>query len=392
MKKCPKCGTILDDSKKQCYMCGTDLDDEEQSFEESFSMQLSNDVKKDENVMVDNSVSFSTNNNYDTELNKLNSMDFDERNGLQKNIDSFFNKEKGFKNKESLIAEKKALEGERQKALQEQKNLKEEKERAKEEKKKNAEAMVQQIKEEKRRKKEEEKAKNERKALVKKANNKFLPSNTNFPSFSEDEQYINDFSGFSKVSNKKNDSKNYFANAKRKKINLAPLFNIVCIIVAVVGIYFVYDKFIKDKDSTDGIGGLKYVMPEDLKLESSDGSNRYYTYGQSCSVRISYGATSLGDTFIDNYIASQKEAFENEEGATPVYEELKINDNKWKSMNILYVMEDEQSEEGFKSFIKYKYTSIFFNGNFYHVVLVNARGNDECLSLYNQFLETLTFE
>ena len=26
MKKCPKCGTILDDSKKSCYMCGTSLD------------------------------------------------------------------------------------------------------------------------------------------------------------------------------------------------------------------------------------------------------------------------------------------------------------------------------------------------------------------------------
>ena len=25
MKKCPKCGTILDDSKKTCYMCGTVL-------------------------------------------------------------------------------------------------------------------------------------------------------------------------------------------------------------------------------------------------------------------------------------------------------------------------------------------------------------------------------
>ena len=27
MKKCPKCGTILDDSKKKCYMCGTELVD-----------------------------------------------------------------------------------------------------------------------------------------------------------------------------------------------------------------------------------------------------------------------------------------------------------------------------------------------------------------------------
>ena len=25
MKKCPKCGTILDDSKKKCYMCGSDI-------------------------------------------------------------------------------------------------------------------------------------------------------------------------------------------------------------------------------------------------------------------------------------------------------------------------------------------------------------------------------
>ena len=25
MKKCPQCGTILEDSKKKCYMCGTEF-------------------------------------------------------------------------------------------------------------------------------------------------------------------------------------------------------------------------------------------------------------------------------------------------------------------------------------------------------------------------------
>ena len=32
MKKCPKCGTILDDSKKKCYMCGTELSTNKNPF------------------------------------------------------------------------------------------------------------------------------------------------------------------------------------------------------------------------------------------------------------------------------------------------------------------------------------------------------------------------
>lgn len=395
MKKCPKCGTILDESKQQCYMCGADLDEEEQSFEESFSSQLGNNVKQevDETAIVDNSVSFSTSNAYDQEMNKLNSMDFDERSGLQKNIDNIFKTEEGFKNKDSLIAEKKALEEQRQKALEEQENLKKQKIDAKQQKKQAEKEKTNKIKADKELKKQEQKmlAKQQRE-MAKNANNKFLPADTNFPTFAEDEEYINTFSGFNKKNTSKVERKEYFSKPKKKKINLAPLFNFICVVAVLVGIYFVYIKFIKDDNKSNALGGLKYVMPDDFKLESSDGSNRYYTYGQSCSVRISYGATSLGDTFVDNYIASQKEAFENEEGAQTSYEEMILNDNTWKSLNILYFVDDEESDAGFKTFIKYKYTSIFFNGNFYHVVFVNAKGNDECLSVYNDFVKTLEFE
>ena len=42
MKKCPKCGTILDDSKKKCYMCGANLT-QSQSVKD-FSSNFDRDV------------------------------------------------------------------------------------------------------------------------------------------------------------------------------------------------------------------------------------------------------------------------------------------------------------------------------------------------------------
>ena len=48
MKKCPKCGTILDDSKKKCYMCGTSLtlSNSVSDFSANFNDEIGSSVTK----------------------------------------------------------------------------------------------------------------------------------------------------------------------------------------------------------------------------------------------------------------------------------------------------------------------------------------------------------
>jgi len=130
MKKCPKCGTILDDSKKKCYMCGADLtaktsvsdfssnfDNNVGSNTTSFSDNVFNNGK-DIKVNSEEMVSDDSNNNgsffshdssskdfFGGEINKLNSMSYDERSDTKKRIDSFFGKSK-LKSKDELNKKK----------------------------------------------------------------------------------------------------------------------------------------------------------------------------------------------------------------------------------------------------------------------------------------------
>ena len=47
MRKCPKCGTILDDTKKKCYMCGSDIQLKPQiDFMNGFDDQIGATVTK----------------------------------------------------------------------------------------------------------------------------------------------------------------------------------------------------------------------------------------------------------------------------------------------------------------------------------------------------------
>ncbi|MBO7536390.1 MAG: zinc ribbon domain-containing protein, partial [Bacilli bacterium] len=48
MKKCPKCGTVLDDSKKKCYMCGADLQRSSLTFGDSFDSTVGATVSKNQ--------------------------------------------------------------------------------------------------------------------------------------------------------------------------------------------------------------------------------------------------------------------------------------------------------------------------------------------------------
>ena len=122
MKKCPKCGTILDDSKKKCYMCGADLQKSPVDFSASFDSQIGATVtKSQDNVFnnVDNisvKVSEVINNSNKTatfsqdassssffknEVDNLNSMKYDERTAIEK----IFSNDTRFKSKDEINAQ-----------------------------------------------------------------------------------------------------------------------------------------------------------------------------------------------------------------------------------------------------------------------------------------------
>lgn len=117
MKKCPKCGTILDDSKKKCYMCGADLTtstsvkDFSSNFDSSIGSAVSSgsdnifnngkdiDVDSKDIVNPDNNGSFFSHSSqskdyFHSEISKLNDMNGKEVEGKKKKGGLFGKKKK----------------------------------------------------------------------------------------------------------------------------------------------------------------------------------------------------------------------------------------------------------------------------------------------------------
>ena len=130
MKKCPKCGTVLDDSKKKCYMCGADLtasssvSDFSSNFDERIGSSVTRgvdnvfnngkDIDVDSSTIVggkkNNNGSFFSHNSssrdfFGGEINKLNSMTFDERSKPRKKINNLFGN-KNLKSKDEINSKK----------------------------------------------------------------------------------------------------------------------------------------------------------------------------------------------------------------------------------------------------------------------------------------------
>ena len=118
MKKCPKCGTILDDSKIKCYVCGTDLQRQTLTYGNSFNENIGATVSNNQgNVLSNNRAingnninqvngSFSAGSNfsnslYNNQLNNLNSMAYDDRTALEK----MFSSDERFKSKAEINAQ-----------------------------------------------------------------------------------------------------------------------------------------------------------------------------------------------------------------------------------------------------------------------------------------------
>lgn len=406
MKKCPKCGTILDDSKKQCYMCGASLEEKKSTsndFSNPFDATIGATVSKGQDNVFNNgeditikpkevvkknndNVFFSQNSSsqdfFGGEINKLNSMSYDERSSIKKGIDNLFNSKSKFKSKNSTNKEKK-----------------------------------------------NEKVNNKitYSTMPKKDENQSKPIPHNNPPQPKPEkpkptpktnQFFNDDIQDSKTPPPPKKVFD-FENKNQKPNNMNPLVpkpninrksqrqtkikemqftgdtkrmavNFVCILLFIGMLVFVYFAFLKKDKSTD-LAGLVYQINDEFKLSSQDSMSRYYKYNDKCTVRVNYGATNSADNFIDNYLKNIEETYIKDKDATASYDELKINDNVWTTLSIVYLKKETSGIGGAAPLARYRYTTIINKGNFYSIIFTNMDEDQACEQKYEEFANTLNF-
>lgn len=372
MKKCPKCGTILDDSKKKCYMCGADLQKSPVDFSASFDSQIGATVTtSQDNVFnnVDNisvkvsevinssnktatfSQDVSSSSFFKNELDSLNSMQYDERTAIEK----IFSNDNRFRSKDEINAN---------------------------------EAM----------------RLNDKK--MSDSSNLFMSDNRGFDntlfnkevepnnlqtrqSISEQRPAIN---WGNNLQNNNNDVSKYKDKVSRKlNINHSLVFNISCFVIFIGLVIFGYFKFVRQpKDDSISLGGLKYSIDSDFILRNNDAYSKYYTYGENCAININYEQVSNDDGFVANYFESKKAEFEKNSYTSKV-EKIKINDNVWSSLSFMDLQDNPAASSGFSSITKYRYVSIIYKGNFYNIIYVNTQNDSECSVMYEKLIETLSF-
>lgn len=380
MKKCPKCGTILDDSKKKCYMCGADLlRSSITNFGDSFNEQIGatmttsqdnvfNNVnnisaKLDDVINNNDNVTFSNNTSsvdlFKSEMDGLNSMQYDERSPLEK----IFSGESKFKRKDEFDA-KEAMKNNLQNPItQNNDNLSTELFSQHNKNKENIFTKKNNITFE-----EATSEKKNEKPQINWGNNLTDNSNNNFWDFK----------------NKAN---------KKTKINFNFIVNIICLILFLIGMGYVYFNFIKPKSGGHlSFGGLNYKIDSSFELKTDNSNNRYYVKGNNCAIRINYGAANNTDGFIESYFDGIRATYENQKGYSTTTEKIQLNGNVWSELSVIEIKADNTDSEGFKTSTKYKHTSIVYNANFYDIVFTNTEDDSECASLYKSFVSSLEFD
>lgn len=501
MKKCPKCGTILDDSKKKCYMCGAEFGGSSSNFGDTFDKEIGanvsssqdalfsepeqlfpengEEVTNNENNTFFSSTSSSKSNLFNDDINQLNSMQYDERNEIQKSVDSIFEKtsfkskeeqkqindekerqqhekeirkqrakerqaeakaqkekarkekkeeqklkkelerqEKASKEQEKIIqsqmqteaknklqmeqdaikqqqlqnqaaaraqaeaerAEREALNQERIRIEREQQQLKLEQEYKEKQKREALDAEQKRLERERKQAAQAEQMKMKRESSYKKKNNTFFDQSLTQPQINWGNRLAN------------NDNAMDFEDSVSKpkfSINLTTIFNMLSVVFLIGALIFVYVKFLKPESNDNvNLGGLIYSVNDEFKLSNEDGSTKYYTYGKSCALRVTYGAVNDTGSFIDNYMEDIKNQYSSNETNLTSKSTMELNGNVWTELSIRKI--DASGTEN--SPVKYRYVSIVYKGSFYHTVFVNPEGDQECQKMYEEFIKTMKFE
>lgn len=174
---------------------------------------------------------------------------------------------------------------------------------------------------------------------------------------------------------------------QKKGINASLIVNLLGIVVFVGALIFVIFWMKKPSDTHTRLGGLTYNLDSAFALKSDSEGSKYYVYESGCEIRITYGAAN-SDSFLDSYFNGIRENFKNEENYNFQNDTVKINNNSWSSLSVMEMPNGNVTAPT----LRYKYSSIVHNASFYHIVFVNVNNDQECLTMYNDFTNTLDFE
>lgn len=368
MKKCPKCGTVLDDSKKTCYMCGTVLNDNSPlNFGDAFDSQIGATVTKgQDNVFnivdsfnqkpnqngFDGFQSSSSTNMFKDQFDNLNSIRYDERTALEK----IFSDDSRFKSKDELNAMNENITQSNQ-----NNNIK---------------------------------GKGVNTAPVQMPNNGPLPPPNmvnNVPNnIVKQPMNVNPQQYNAQI----NWGDNLRETNKKVKFNLSltSIFNIISFVLFVAAMIFVYFSYFKPKqDATIEFGGLVYSINDEFILKKDDTFNRYYTKGDNCTISIGYGQTNDVDGFITRYFEETKANYDSMDGYTTSTGELKINGNSWQELNVIKLVENPSGTGGYSTSTKFKYVAIVYKGTYYDIRYANMDDDGTCSANYDSFINSLAF-
>lgn len=396
MKKCPKCGTILDDSKKTCYMCGTVLQKSNiTNFGESFNEQIGATVSSvQDNAFNNTKSSFESNIDSVGAVNVSN----DIRDIKNSNSDAMFSNQIDSLNSLEYDSNKSAIE----KLFEDDSRFK----------RKNANTF------------------DFDQMISNSQNNNSNNTNFNMPintyndndSFDGMNMNNSNNNGNNNQNTSDNDNQNYGSNnnygkvekdnksinwgsnltGKKKsapnlvigKLSPAMIFNAVCFIVFVGLMCFVYFKYIRADNTykVSDFGGLYYSIDKSFTLKSDDQNRKEYTRGDGCTVNITYGTTTDVDGYVDEYFKKLTEEYKDKEMHTSI-NEITIGTNKWKELTVVDLKENPTSSNGeYSSLEKFKYVSIVYGGNYYTVMYGNLFLDNDCSVYFNKFKETLAFK
>lgn len=389
MKKCPNCGTILDDSKTSCYMCGA-------------SLNPSN--KMDFGAAIDAAVGSTVTSGADNVFNNGEDIKVKGNDVISENNDgAFYGKNSdafqvfgeninSLNNMKSIDPLEQQMELVKKQEEENQKKILEQQEQARREKKERMLIEAEQAKERQRLREEQNKKKKEEKLnkIKEKKQQKQLNDNQPKQVFVENipKEKIKPSINWGNNLAKKNNIK----ESKTINISKSMIFNSLCVILFVCMLVFVYFKFLKEApDNSLSIGGLKYTISDEFQLSSNDNNSRFYSYGDSCNLRIMYGTPDNSDSYIDNYFETQKESFVNNQKYHTVNESMSINDNKWEVMKVVEFVENPSSTSGVTEITKYRYVSIVYNNKYYNTIFVNLNNDSTCSAMYNNFVDSLSF-
>ena len=175
------------------------------------------------------------------------------------------------------------------------------------------------------------------------------------------------------------------------KFNLNTIFNIGSIVFFVVAVVFLYFKFLapKEVDTAQKFAGLTYDINKDFIYAGESGPSRSYTYGYECALKINYGTTVETDGFLDNYFEKVKNSYPD---LTTKVSEIKVNGNVWTEVSVIDFIKNDATTNGYAEVLKYKYVTIVHKGNFYDIVFANDSEDNKCSAMFNQFMESVEID